>query len=381
MRMNRKAGKRVLIVAPSGGAFGGVEIFSMRIAQELFHSGLFEIRVVFRLMKGWRPDPRFTQSLARLPFPSTLLMGISPAMLPEIVWADAVNCHFPLVDVTFPARALGKKLALTVENRRISRHHFFHWLGLRLAHRRWYISRFVARTWEGDQLERGSAVVPAVSDLPSLSVDPQCRRGFLFIARWVPQKGLQELISAYTEAEIDHAAHPLTLVGDGPLRPLVRRAISQSNRGQFIFDRGFVSTAEKHDLLAHARWNVAPATFEEDLGLTPIEARACGVPSIVSDIGGLPEAAGPSGLLCQVGDADALRRSLEKAVRMPDEEYAARSAVAKKSLETYLPPEGFYVETFSKLLGRPLRNSSAPSCVNPTGPCLQSARGNGKVVE
>lgn len=377
--MNRKARKRVLIVAPSGGTFGGVEIFSMRIAQELFHSGLFEIRVVFRLMKGWRPDPRFTESLARLPFPSTLLMGISPAILREIAWADLVNCHFPLLDVTFPTRALGKTLVLTVENRRISRHHFFHWLGLRLAHQRWYISRFVARTWEGDQLQRGSAVVPAVSDLPSLSVDPQCRRGFLFIARWVPKKGLEELISAYSKANIDHAAHPLTLVGDGPLRSMVSRAIAQSEKRPFIFDRGFVSTAEKHHLLATARWNVAPATFEEDLGLTPIEARACGVPSIVSDIGGLPEAAGPSGLLCQIGDADALRRSLESAVRMPDEEYAARSAVAKKSLEAYLPPEGFYVETFSKLLGQPLRDSSAPSRVNHTAPRLQSARGNRKV--
>jgi glycosyltransferase involved in cell wall biosynthesis len=377
--MNRKTRDRVLIVAPSGGAFGGVEIFSIRIAQELFDSGLFETRVVFRLMKGWRPDPRFTESLARLPFPSTLRKGVSPAILREIAWADLVNCHFPLMDVTFPARAFGKKLALTVENRRIPRHHFLHRLGLRLAHQRWYISRFVARTWEGNQIRRGSSVVPAVSNLPPLSVDPERRKGFLFVARWVPQKGLQELISAYTEAEIDHAAHPLTLVGDGPLRPMVTRAISQSHRRQFIFDRGFVSTAEKHDLLAHARWNVAPATFEEDLGLTPIEARACGVPSIVSDIGGLPEAAGPSGLLCQVGDADALRRSLESAARMPHEEYAARSAVAKKSLKAYLPPEGFYVETFSKLLGRPVPNSSAPSCVNPTAPRLQSARGNGKV--
>ena len=36
--MNRRTRNRILIVAPSGGAFGGVEIFSMRIARELFDS-------------------------------------------------------------------------------------------------------------------------------------------------------------------------------------------------------------------------------------------------------------------------------------------------------------------------------------------------------
>lgn len=378
--MNRKTGNRILIVAPSGGAFGGVEIFSIKIARELFRSGLFELRVVFRLMKGWRPDPRFTKSLTALPFRSTLLMSLSPALVPEIVWADLVNCHFPLMDVTFPARALGKKLALTVENRRLPQHHLLHWLGLGLAHRRWYISRFVARTWEGDHLRRGSAVVPAVSDLPSQSVNPDQRKGFLFIARWVPDKGLPELIRAYGKARIDHASHPLTLVGDGPLRSSIVQEISRSERRSYIFDRGFVSTAEKHHLLATARWNVAPASFEEDLGLTPIEARACGVPSIVSEIGGLTEAAGPSGLLCRPGSVESLQSRLEEAANMPEDQYAIRANVAKKSLETYLPPEDFYANAFSQLLGRPPRNSSAPSHTNPAASHPQSStRDDGKV--
>jgi glycosyltransferase involved in cell wall biosynthesis len=101
-------------------------------------------------------------------------------------------------------------------------------LGLRIAHRRWYISKFVARTWEGEKLHPHSAVVPATSELPSIGKEPRLRQGFLFIARWVPKKGLEELVMAYDSAEIAHKKHPLTLVGDGPLKPKITEMIAQA---------------------------------------------------------------------------------------------------------------------------------------------------------
>jgi glycosyltransferase involved in cell wall biosynthesis len=255
-----------------------------------------------------------------------------------------------LIDVTFPSGLLGKTLVLSVENRRCPEHRLLHRLGLRIAHRRWYISNFVARTWEGENLRKGSAVVPATSELPSTWTEPHCRNGFLFISRWVPKKGLEELIMAYDSADIAHKKHPLTLVGDGPLKTKITEMVSQSKTRKSIQILGFVSTPTKHQLLASARWNIAPAAFEEDLGLTPIESRACGIPSIVSNIGGLPEAAGPSALLCHPRDVASLRRRLEEAADMPASEYALRSTAAKKSLEDYLPRAGFYAETFLKLL-------------------------------
>jgi glycosyltransferase involved in cell wall biosynthesis len=346
------ARKKVLIVGPTLGVHGGIEAFSASIARELHEDGDFEVQLVFRLRGGGDLKPDFLRSLEALDFPCHVLRGFGAAILQYVRWADLVNCHFPLIDVTFPSALLGKTLVLSIENRRCPEHRFLHRLGLRLADRRWYISKFVARTWEGKQLHPGSTVVPATSDLPSNWTEPRLRDGFLFIARWVPLKGLEELIMAYDSARIDHQRHPLTLVGDGPLKPKVSEMIAQAKTREFIRVPGFVSTAVKHQLLASARWNVAPAAFEEDLGLTPIEARACGVPSVVSDIGGLPEAAGPAALLCQPQDVVSLRCCLEQAAKMSEPDYARRSAAAKDSLDNYLPRAGFYAESFLNLLSR-----------------------------
>jgi len=342
--------KRVLIVGPTLGSHGGIEAFSASIARELHDHGGFDVQLVFRLRGGGNLKPDFLHSLKEMKLPCHILREVSPAILQYIRWADLVNCHFPLIDVTFPSRLLGKTLVLSIEDRRCPKHLLLHRLGLRIAHRRWYISSFVARTWERQKVRAGSAVVPATSELPSVSIEPRRRSGFLFIARWVPRKGLEELIMAYESAGIVRKKYPLVLVGDGPLKPKIAEMIAQSKVRESIRIHGFVSTVTKHQLLASAKWNVAPATFEQDLGLTPIEARACGVPSIVSNIGGLPEAAGPCALLCNPGDVGSLRRCLEHAANMPEREYALRSAAAKESLAAYLPRTGFYAETFLELL-------------------------------
>ncbi len=346
------AKKRILIVGPTLGSHGGIEAFSASIGRELHEHGGFEVHLVFRLRGGGDLKPDFLRSLEELAFPCNVLRGVSPAIIRYIQWADLVNCHFPLIDVTFPSGLLGKTLVLSIENRRCPEHRLLHRLGLRIAHRRWYISNFVAKTWEGEKLHPGSVVVPATSELPSIGTEPRLRKGFLFIARWVPRKGLEELVMAYDSAEIAHKKHPLTLVGEGPLKPKITEMIAQAKTRESIRVLGFVSNSVKHQLLASAKWNVAPAAFEEDLGLTPIESRACGIPSIVSDIGGLPEAAGPSALLCNPRDVASLRRCLEYAADMPEQEYAQRSIAAKESLEDYLPREGFYAESFLKLLAR-----------------------------
>jgi len=112
---------------------------------------------------------------------------------------------------------------------------------------------------------------------------------------------------------------------------------------------GFVSHREKCLRMASARWNVAPAAFAEDLGLTPIEARACAVPSIVSEAGGLPEAGGKDALLCRPGDAASLAQCLEAAVIMNEKEYRRRAESCRASLAHYLPARDFYHKAFQNL--------------------------------
>ena len=49
------------------------------------------------------------------------------------------------------------------------------------------------------------------------------RKGFLFIGRWVPNKGIRILLEAYRQVSPDPELWPLTLVGDGPLHNEVKK--------------------------------------------------------------------------------------------------------------------------------------------------------------
>ena len=340
------------MVAPTCGTYGGIETFTAEIAREVIGSGEFDVQVVFRIRPGFQVTDNLHLGLSRHEFPWRLMDKPDFRYLKDLVRADVINCHFPLLYATYPAVLLRKKLAITVENQRWPEHGQLYQKALMLGDARWYISTFVASTWEGKQFAPGSHIVPAVSELPDEWREPSTRKGFFFIARWIPKKGIEELIEAYAAADIDHQLHPLTLLGDGPLRQEIEVMIRQSAVGRFIDAPGFMSHPEKIERMANARWNVAPAAFAEDLGLSPIEARACGVPSIVSNVGGLPEAAGENALLCEPGDVATLQAALEKAASMSESEYFQRSKDAKESLVFYLPKPGFYTEEFRKLLTR-----------------------------
>lgn len=340
---------RVLMVAPTPGKYGGIEAFTATIATNTMLGDGIEVRVVFRLRKGGELTSNLTEPLTIHGIPWRLMKGLDFQYLKDLLWADVVNCHFPLVYVTYPALLLRKKLAVTMENRCLAVHGWRFKLGLRLAHARWYISSFVAGTWEGARPWPNSKIIPAVSDLPSNFVEPAKRKGLFFIARWVPLKGLEQLIEAYSGANIDHRANPLILLGDGELRGLCQKMILDAGIEDFVDAPGFVTHEEKCARMAAARWNIAPAAFPEDLGLSPIEARACAVPSIATRIGGLPEAAGEHALLCEPADVPSLRKAIERAVNMDEVEYLERCNQGKASLAEYLPPDDFYRRSFAEL--------------------------------
>jgi len=340
------------MVAPSGGGYGGVEVYTAAIAKEVMAHEQCEVRVVYRVMRGVPVADTLARGLAQFGVAWRVICRLDWQYLRDLLWADIVHCHFPVVYATYPARLLGKKLIITVEAKRNPAHHGIKFgMGLKLAHVQWYISRFVADTWGAAAVNENCRIVPAISDLPSTYTAPAARKGFFFIARWVPLKGLEQLVEAYATANLDRPQHPLFLYGDGMLRDKIERLVDQWGVREYVAMPGFVSAAVKEQQMSAARWNVAPVAFPEDLGLTPIEARCCGVPSIVSRIGGLPEAAGEQALFCEPGNVASLRRSLEQAAGMSDAEYEQRARICKESLLTYLPPVGFYYQEYIRVLG------------------------------
>lgn len=346
-------GLRILAVSASGGAYGGVEVFTAAAAREALDSGPCEVRIVYRIPRKTVINSNLEHGLRPFSVNWRIIRFVDFQYIRDLLWADVIHCHFPVPYATFPARLLGKKLIVTVEAKHHpTRHKFYHRSGLRLAHAQWFISEFVAKTWSACRSERTSRIVPAVCEIPSAYVAPSLRKGFFFIARWVPLKGLEQIVEAYATAGFSKHENPLLLYGDGILHEEVHALIDKHGIREFVSTPGFVDAAEKERAMAAARWNLAPTAFAEDLGLTPIEARYCQVPSIVSDIGGLPEAAGADALYCEAGNVASLREAMERAASMGEEEYARCSQACYESLASYMPSKDFYFTEYKRILGR-----------------------------
>lgn len=344
---------KVLIVSPTLGTYGGIDAFVLTLAAFLHRQPGMEVRVCFRKVEGYREDEAFQRICRESGLSISFVSKGSRELWRAIGWADIVHGQNTSPDTVFFSRLRWKPVVLTVHNYRMGRKSLGAWLwyqAAQAAQARWYNSNFVWKTWEGGKKWRGSERVPTVSNLPSGTIPPGERQGFIFVGRWIENKGLENLVRAYASARLDRERWPLTLMGDGPLRDSVLSIIRQTGL-ENIRTPGFVNEERKAEELRKAKWLVAPPHTNEDMGLTPLEARSVGVPCIVTRDGGLPEAAGSQALLSEPGDEAGLRANLEKASEMSEEEYRARSLATRDELKDFLKPMDFYVAQYQRILG------------------------------
>lgn len=344
---------KIVIVSPTFGAYGGIEAFVLALARFLKTEPALSVRLVWKRAAGFARSDALERRCAETGVDYVYVEKGSAELWKELRWADMVHAQNAPPDVIVFSRLLLKPVALTIHNYlRPGTWHSLAWKYLsRLAHERWYNSNFVWKTWEPHDDLAGSRRTPTVSELPSGAIPGGQRRGFTFISRWIANKGLEVLVQAYAEAGLSPVEWPLHLMGDGPLRESILKMIEERKiRG--IEVHGFVSEAEKADILRHTKWLVVPPHTQEDMGLTPLEARSVGVPVIASRDGGLPEAAGPAALLCEPDSVPDLKRRLLEAAAMSEAEYAERGQRGFYTLKDYLIPMSFYPEAYRRLTKR-----------------------------
>ena len=107
--------------------------------------------------------------------------------------------------------------------------------------------------------------------------------GALFVGRLTAEKGVDILLDAWLQSE--RALSTLTVVGDGPLRPLVERVASRPGSGVVL--RGSVPTAEVSREMRACAALVLPSRSPEALPLVLLEAFAHGRPVLATKGGGL----------------------------------------------------------------------------------------------
>ncbi len=118
----------------------------------------------------------------------------------------------------------------------------------------------------------------------------------LFVGRLSEEKGIKTLVEAWRRLP----NIPLIVAGDGPLAATVWPP--------HVTAIGYATRERVFSLMKNARALVFPSICYENAPLTILEAFACGLPVIASNIGSIPEFVthGRTGLLFRVGDAEDL---------------------------------------------------------------------------
>jgi glycosyltransferase involved in cell wall biosynthesis len=342
---------KVVIVSPCQGAYGGIEAFVLALAAAIRRDPDMEVRICLKRVKGFQLQPDLKEML-RGEDVVYAYRGLDRDLIDAIRWADLVHLQNAPPDVAFLAKLFRKPLVMTIHNymtRDLTAHRLLWRLAAHFADERWYNSQFVWNTWEPHRKRAGSRKVPTVSKLPEGWTPPNERRGFVFIGRWIANKGIDTLVDAYAMAKIDREQWPLVLMGNGPMRSLIEHAIQKRGIGG-VRVLGFVDEATKTEEIKNARWIVVPPNTREDFGLTAVEARNLGVPCIITRDGGLPEAGGTQALICEPNDPAALAKLLEQAATMSESEYAERATRTRAELATELEPMEFYPRAYRRVV-------------------------------
>jgi glycosyltransferase involved in cell wall biosynthesis len=156
-----------------------------------------------------------------------------------------------------------------------------------------------------------------------LPADPGGRTGggdfALFVGRLSSEKGLAVLLDAWRS--LPHI--PLKIVGAGPLGVTIARRLARENLTS-VEVLGRLPHEDVLRLMKSARMLVVPSVWYEVFALTIVEAFACGLPVVGSDIGSVGEIVehGRTGRLFAVGNAEAL--ALEAGGMWSDSQEARR---------------------------------------------------------
>jgi glycosyltransferase involved in cell wall biosynthesis len=134
-----------------------------------------------------------------------------------------------------------------------------------------------------------------------------CERYFVYFGRIEKIKGIKTLIDAMKIVTDNRPNARLKIAGIGEFLPEAQKYTKDLNLPNVDF-LGFMNKSKLNDLVKKAIFNIVPSIWFETFGLTIGEAFAMGIPSIVSNIGGMPELIneGIDGFIVPPGNARAL---------------------------------------------------------------------------
>lgn len=162
-------------------------------------------------------------------------------------------------------------------------------------------SRYIARRIEKTYGKPSDVIYPPV-DVDKFTLREAKEEFYLTASRMVPYKKIDLIVEAFSQTD-----KKLLVIGDGPDMAKIKL-----KAGKNIELLGFASDETMADLMGRAKAFVFAA--EEDFGITPVEAQACGTPVICFGRGGACETVrdGESGLYFMEQNAKELLAAVAK---------------------------------------------------------------------
>lgn len=139
----------------------------------------------------------------------------------------------------------------------------------------------------------------------------------LSVGYLIERKGHKYLIMAVNELLKHHSNVRLKIVGSGPLEEQIRNQITELDLNEYVEILGNVSDDDLFKIYNSSDLFILPSIIDsqgntEGLGVVLIEAMACGLPVIGSDIGGIPDIIQnrETGLLVPQKDVEKLSKAI-----------------------------------------------------------------------
>lgn len=171
---------------------------------------------------------------------------------------------------------------------------------------------------EGNRIVYVNPGVDLETFSPKNTQDAKEQFVILFVGWLVPRKGIDFLLLALhallADADLKGRRIRLRIIGSGAGRDRVERLITRLGIGDACTFSGALTYDQMPDAFRAADAFVLPSIateeWQEQFGMSLIEAMACGLPCIATLSGAIEEIAGDCAVLCQPNDFLALYRSL-----------------------------------------------------------------------
>lgn len=115
------------------------------------------------------------------------------------------------------------------------------------------------------------------------------RGHMLYAGRLTPGKGVEILIHSCLPILKTNPKLKLLIIGDGILRDKLRDIVIRNKTENKIIFLGQISHDQVLNYLSEASLTVVPSVWEEPFGRIALESLLLGIPTVVTDRGGLPE--------------------------------------------------------------------------------------------